>query len=513
MKNVFLFLSMLVFTCPAFAQTRNLKVVKAPTENLTNEKRKAIVIGMSDYGVGRSLDNTLNDADDMADVFTRLGFEVTLLKNNDLRNLKTNLTNWYNTIEGNAMAVFFFAGHGLEVGGQNFLVPVDAEMNSQTDVEFETINVNQVLGNMDERRVGMKLLILDACRDNPFIRSWNQGRGSGSQGLAGMSAPRGTYIAFAAAPGSIAHDGGSYNLRNGVFTHFIKREILKAGASIDEIFNKVAGGVADLTNDQQTPFKNSSLRDNFYFIPLRADNPPVYNPPPSSNINVAELVREADTHYENKRYNDAIPLYRKAAEQGNADGQNGLGNCYKNGNGVTKDYNQAVQWYRKASEQGNAIAQYNLGECYYWGYGVTKDYNQAVQWYRKAAEQGYANAQKSLGGCYYSGSGVTQDFYQAVTWYRQAAEQGNAEAFTSLGFCYRFGQGVIKDIYQENLCYDKAAELGDQVAQMFVGDRYCYGYDGFEQDINKAVYWYKKAADQGHPVAKENLFKLGISYP
>ena len=108
MKKYFLLLTLLLFTCLSFAQTRNLILVKPPTGNPTTEKRKAIVIGMSDYGEGRSLSNTLNDADDMANSLTQLGFEVTLLKNNDLRNLETNLAAWYNAIERNDMAVFYF---------------------------------------------------------------------------------------------------------------------------------------------------------------------------------------------------------------------------------------------------------------------------------------------------------------------------------------------------------------------------------------------------------------------
>ena len=292
MKTFSLFLALSFCTCLSFAQTRNFRLVKAPVENPVNQKRKAMVIGMSDYGSGRSLNNTLNDADDMAEVLTRLGFEVTLLKNNDLRNLRTNLTNWYNTIEGNDMAIFYFAGHGIEVDGQNYLIPVDTEMASQTDVQYSTLNVNQVLGNMNEKRVGMKLLILDACRDNPFSRSWS--RSSSEKGLAGMTAPRGTFIAFAASPGYTAHDGGNYNLRNGVFTHFLKQEILKQGASIDEIFGNVSGKVSELTNEQQTPFRNSSLAGNFYFLPRSIENP---SPTPTVNtptVNIAEINRFAN---------------------------------------------------------------------------------------------------------------------------------------------------------------------------------------------------------------------------
>ena len=148
----FVLMVFLFVTCLSFAQqTRNLKTVKAPVDNPTTERRKAVVIGMSDYGAGFSLENTLNDADDMSAVLTQLGFEVTLLKNNDLRNLKTNLSNWYSTIERNDMAIFYFAGHGTEVNGENYLIPVGAELKSQTDVEDYTLKVNNVLGNMNEK--------------------------------------------------------------------------------------------------------------------------------------------------------------------------------------------------------------------------------------------------------------------------------------------------------------------------------------------------------------------------
>ena len=467
MKNVFLFLTLLTLTSQTFAQNRGLKLVKPPVENPTDEKRKAMVIGMSDYGANRSLENTLNDADDIADVFTRLGFEVTLLKNNDLRNLTANLTAWYRTIERNDMAVFYFAGHGLELDGQNYLVPVDAEINSQTDVRFATLNVNQVLGNMEEKGVVMKLIILDACRDNPFKRSWNLERGKNAQGLAGMEAPRGTYIAFAASPGATAHDDGTYNLRNGVFTHFLKQELVKAGATIDEIFNNVTGGVADLTHEQQTPFRNSSLRANYYFIPS-TENPPPSSPAPLSAAAIAKIVRQADDHYNKKRYNDASPLYRQAAEQGHAQSQFRLGMFYENGNGVAKDYDQAIQWYRKAAEQGHANAQCNLGVFYRNGYGVTKDDKQGVEWYRKAAEQGHAQAQNNLGYCYENGFGVTKDYQLALQWYSKAAEQGLASAQTVLGWFYQNGYGVA-------------------------------------QDNNQAAYWYRKAAGQGNETAKTNL--------
>ena len=499
MKYTFLLLTLLLFTSPAFAQDRNFRLVKVPTQNPANQKRKAVVIGMSDYGGNRRLDNTVNDADDMADVFTRLGFEVTLLKNNDLRTLKANLINWYNTIAGNDVAVFYFAGHGMEVNGKNYLIPIDAELNSETDVEFNTLNVNQVLGNMNEKRVGMKLLILDACRDNPFTRSWYRG-GDEEKGLAQMSAPIGTYIAFAASPGSTAQEGKNYNLPNGVFTYYLKHEILKAGATIDEILTNVTEAVFNLTHEQQIPFRNSSLTKPFIPNPIFPDK----QQPPPPPVDAAELVRRANAYYNKKQYSDAVPLYKQAAEKGNATAQYILGGCYYNAYGVAKDDKQAIVWFRKAAEQGNANAQNSLGYCY----EEIKDYNQAVLWYTKSAGQGNAEAQNRLGNCYLNGNGVAQDHNQAVYWFKKAAEQGLANAQANLGYYY----GIINEDEQAVYWFNKAALQGLDDAQYNLGNCYQYG-NGTAKDYNQAVYWYKKAAGQGNGNAKDALKKLGINYP
>ena len=557
MKNISLLLIMSLFASAIFAQTsekRNLFLVESPTKSPTDQVRKAVVIGMSDYGEGRSLSNTLNDAEDMANVLTQLGFEVTLLKNNDLRNLETNLNNWYTRIEGNDMAVFYFAGHGLEVTGENYLIPIGVELNSQSDVKYSTLNVNQVLDNMNEKRVGMKLLILDACRDNPFKRSWGDRSESKQKGLAQMSPPRGTYIAFAASPGSTAQDGASYNLKNGVFTFFLKQEIIKAGISIDEIFNNVTGYVSNLTNEQQTPFKNSSLSKTFYFIP------------PSESPLV--LLEKANAYNTNKQYNEAFPLYEQSANAGNADAQYRLGNYYYNGWGVKQDLIHAVEWYKRAADQGSDVAQNILAFCYESGYGVTKDNNHAIEWYKRAAEQGNINSQQSvvrlqkimiteqlhqaatyyinkqyndafpllkqnaeagnadaeaqnnLGNCYYNGWGVTQDYTHAFEWYRRASEQGYAEAEYNIGVCYANGNGVSKDIKQATEWYKKSAGQGNISAQVALDrlpktDRMSLMRQANDYYSNKqyeeAFSVYMQLAEAGNADA-ETQNKLGICY-
>jgi len=276
MKKLFLFIALLFFTCLlSFAQTRNLRL--APTENPTNEKRKAVVIGMSNYGGFNYLPNTIKDAEDMTDVFRKLGFFVTQILNEDPEQLNDDLNKWYNTIENNDMAVFYFSGHGMEIEGINYLIPINYNFQSLANVKHKALNVSQVIDNMDERNVRMKLIILDACRSNDFKKT--KGMNS-SGGLASITAPKGTFIAFAASPGKEAADGGQYDLKNGVFTHFIKQELIKEGMPISAIFTRVANGVDIMTDGKQTPFTNSSLTETFFFIP-RTNPTPNPNPAPT----------------------------------------------------------------------------------------------------------------------------------------------------------------------------------------------------------------------------------------
>ena len=399
MKKHFLLLTLLFFTCISFAQTRNLRLVKPPAENLpTNEKRKAIVIGMSDYGGdGLNLPLTINDANDMSNVLRQLGFEVTLLTDNDLKSLENNLKNWYSTIQGNDMAIFYYAGHGVQVKGQNYLLPIDFPHDAcEDDVKYEALNAKQVVDNLDARQVGLKILILDACRTNP-LKGNSCGRGLEDKGLAIMSVPTGTYFIYSTAPGTEANE--SKDLKNGIFTYYFKQEILKPGASIDDVVNATTLDVSNHTNGKQVPYKGGTLTGNYYFIPSVNPQGNNNNPAPSPAVvadNPSDLLRKANVFFGNKQYQEAFPLFQQAANAGNAGAQNRLGACYANGYGVALNHNQAVYWYRKAAEQNSDAAQYNLGYCYEKGLGIAKDNNQALVWYKKAAEQGYTAAKDAI---------------------------------------------------------------------------------------------------------------------
>ena len=177
---------------------------------------------------------------------------------------------------------------------------------------------------------------------------------------------------------------------------------------------------------------------------------------------------EAKAAHDKGDFKAAFIEYQKLAEQGNADGQNGLGAMYASGQGVKLDYAQAIEWYRKSAEQGNAKAQFNLGVMYYEGEGVPQDYAQAMEWYRKSAAQGLAPAQGILGVMYYEGEGVPQNYTKAMEWFRKSAEQGDANAQRNLGVMYEHGEGVPQDYAQAMEWYRKSAEQGDAEANEYL---------------------------------------------
>jgi hypothetical protein len=206
-------------------------------------------------------------------------------------------------------------------------------------------------------------------------------------------------------------------------------------------------------------------------------------------------------------YVEAAQWYRKAAEQGDGDGQNDLGRMYQSGWGVDKDFAQAANWYRKGADQGEDWAQNNLGFLYQQGWGVDRDYALAISWYRKAADQGNSQAENSLGFMYQNGFGVDKDNAQAVSWYRKSADQGNSQGEHGLGYMYQYGLGVNQDYTQALALYHKSADQGDSNGENDLGVMYANGW-GIDKDYAQAVSWIRKSADQGNSSAEKNLAVL-----
>ncbi|RHZ79963.1 hypothetical protein Glove_139g258 [Diversispora epigaea] len=190
--------------------------------------------------------------------------------------------------------------------------------------------------------------------------------------------------------------------------------------------------------------------------------------------------------------------------EGNSNGQNNLGDCYRNGIGTTKDEEKAFQWYMKSAEGGNCSGQNNLGDCYRNGIGTTTDEEKAFQWFMKSAEGGNTNGQNNLGDCYRNGIGTTKDEEKAFQWYLKSAEGANSSGQNNLGDCYRNGIGTTKDEEKAFQWYLKSAEGANSSGQNNLGDCYRNGI-GTTKDEEKAFQWFMKSAEGGNTNGQNNL--------
>jgi hypothetical protein len=222
-------------------------------------KRVALVIGNSAYQNATPLKNPLNDATDVAARFRSLQFDVVEGIDLDMDDMRRTVREFVSKTEGAELAVFFYAGHGLQVNGSNYLVPVDANLSSVTDLQFETMPVDFILGPM-EVNAKTSLVFLDACRDNPLARSLARSMGTRSSaigtGLAEIGGGIGTLISYATQPGNVALDGEG---RNSPFTTALLTHLGKPGAGITGTMTAVRRDVLASTKGKQVPWEHSSL--------------------------------------------------------------------------------------------------------------------------------------------------------------------------------------------------------------------------------------------------------------
>lgn len=268
---------------------RNLGVVPA-------EKRVALVIGNGAYP-GVPLKNPANDARDMAAALRTLGFEVIERTNVTQKEMNRAITQFGAKLTAGSVALFFYAGHGIQVRGKNYLVPIDAQIESEASVRAETVDVDTLLDQLTASP--LNIVILDACRNNPFERRFRSVGG----GLAQMEAPKGTLIAYATSPGKVASDGDG---RNGLYTQELLKIIRTPGLEVEKAFKRVRANVARTTRDNQIPWESSSLTGDFFFSRGAAPSAGVAATPLRSD---AELEQEHWDSVRNSSSPDALQSY------------------------------------------------------------------------------------------------------------------------------------------------------------------------------------------------------------
>jgi len=222
-------------------------------------KSLALVIGNSKYP-NQELKNPVNDAYDFGTVLKRLGFTVRIMTNVTHEEQDTAIDKFGNDLDNFEIGLFYFAGHGFQIDGENFLTVTNTNFNSETAVKFSSTPLNKILTLMEKAKNATNILILDACRSNPYERSWS--RGGGYRGLAPMHAPKGTIIAFATSPGETASDGVG---RNGLYTSALLNHISDEKIPIEEFFKRVRNSVFAFSTGKQTSWEHTSLSGTFYF--------------------------------------------------------------------------------------------------------------------------------------------------------------------------------------------------------------------------------------------------------
>jgi Caspase domain len=219
--------------------------------------RVALVIGNSAYRKD-PLANPINDARAMSASLRQLGFKVIALENASQKQMHDGVRQFGDSLTG-GVGLFYYAGHGVQVKGRNYLVPVDADITREDEVPYKAFDVGQVLDKLEAAKNPLNIVILDACRNNPFAR---ESRGGGGGGLAQMDAPTGSIIAFATAPGAEAADGST---ANGLYTGQLLRYMNTPGLKVEDVFKRTRVAVKQASGGRQIPWESTSLEGDFYF--------------------------------------------------------------------------------------------------------------------------------------------------------------------------------------------------------------------------------------------------------
>jgi formylglycine-generating enzyme required for sulfatase activity len=228
---------------------------------ISAETRIALVIGNSEYSSG-PLPNPANDAKMIGDTLISLGFEVIARRNADQNTMKRAIQEFGARLEKggpSAVGLFYYAGHGVQLNGRNYLIPTTAQIEREGDVEIEAVSADWVIEQMRYARNRLNIVILDACRNNPFTRSMR----SVDHGLASMDAPAGILIAYSTAPGAVAADGSG---RDSPYTEALSQAMRDLHEPVEQVFKHVRVGVMSATSGKQVPWESSSLTGDFYFV-------------------------------------------------------------------------------------------------------------------------------------------------------------------------------------------------------------------------------------------------------
>ena len=464
------------------------------------QPRVATVIGNGDYvKPGWRLKNPVNDAHLMADTLRSIGYEVKVYENLDENEMEAAFQDHGNRLAAkgpDTIGVFYFAGHGVQSGKYNYLMPVDARPSTEQDVWAQAPRLGLATEFMESAGNAVNFIILDACRDNPLPRARRTGA---SGGLGQPKRARGFVFAYATEPGRTAADGVG---TNSPFTEALAAILPTQGLSYFDVLSLVTDRVDDATNGGQTPYLSTGLiggtgvclNPNGCGGPIQAVAAPASA---SGGASVARSTGSASPSEVRPGMSEEARQYAEECDAGDLSQCRNLGISYRNGHGVSQDYDEAVRLYRKACDGGHALGCSNLGFMYSKGLGVSQDHSEAARFYRKACDDGHALGCNNLGLMYRKGNGVSQDDVEAARLYRKACDGGHAQGCSNLGFMYSKGLGVSQDDVEAARLFRKGCEGDDALSCTNLGAFYYNGTGSVSQDKAEAVRLFRKACEGG----------------
>jgi TPR repeat protein len=514
----------------------------------------ALVIGNSVYEHAPQLQNPRNDAQDIGQALSSLGFAVTTKLDVGHFEMQRVLRDFAVKSRDAQIALIYYSGHGIEVAKQNFLIPTDAQLISEQDVEFESVELDQMI-RAAAGASELALVLVDACRDNPFSKTMDRGFVSRSvgRGLARVDPVEGILVSFAAQEGSVAEDGVG---RNSPYAAAIISELADPNVDVSILFRKVRDHVMAATGKRQRPYTYGSLPgrpiflvptlpltptikptekrakdlvDHFKIpsdlVPVPTARPPFEAP---ENANQSSKLAEASDEFiylankphdyrNGENYIEELELKRRLASLSSyrmkefRDFLNEIYIVARNisfGDVSSEDKSRAVNLYKIAADAGHREAAFELGKMYQTGKGVTANSPRAITYFELAAMQGHELAQLELGFAFSLGELAQGDYAKSFAFFKRAADQGNAKAQFNIADFYFEGTGVAQNKVEAAKFYALAADQGDDNAQVQLGGMYFRG-EGVKQDKAEAARLFKLAADQHNAIAQ---YALGVMH-
>lgn len=468
--------------------TPSSQVVDSSPKTAPIGRRCALVIGNNDYVSVSKLMNAVNDADDISASLKRIRFEVTTLKNVTTDNLVKALSTFKSNTKDAEIILIYYAGHGMSYDGLSYLLPVNIP-NTKCSEEMlkSSISTNMMLEGLDDRPNQVKLIFLDACRNKLALTSCEQTPPKLSAQLKNNTA-----IVYAADDGNTANDGTS---RNGLFTGCFLKYVEMPNQEVRDIIASTIQEASQISANKQLPNNYNSITFKVFL-----------NPIPLSHDEVVEILKQSDNAYDQNKYVEAFKLLSPYVNHSlfSTSHARKLGYLYETGYGSTKSEIEALKYYTKAAHNEDVYSQFCLGWFYEKGIGVTPNNEIAKEWYKKAANQkGTILEPYALYnlGLLTEKEGKEED---AIQWYLHAAELDFVDAQVNLGVCYELGKGTVLNINEAIKWYKKAADQDDKDG--------VYNYARLNAGAissNELAILYQKAAEKGHT---EACINLGICY-